>query len=54
MTKEEAVVELLKPMMEHLVQQYRIADEPEKAAEKIARFVMVFKEKVEPAFAPQQ
>ena len=54
MTKEEAVVELLKPMMEHIVRQYHIADEPEKAADKIARFVMVFKEKVEPAFeAPQ-
>lgn len=44
MTKEEAAVELLKPMMEHLSREYRIASEPEVAAEKIARFVIAFKQ----------
>jgi hypothetical protein len=44
MTKEEATVELLKPMMQHLAQEYRIASEPEVAAEKIARFVIGFKQ----------
>lgn len=53
MTKEEAVVELLKPMMTHLAQEYRIATEPEKAAEMIARFVIRFKREVEEAFAVQ-
>ena len=50
MTKQEAVVELLKPMMAHIAESYRLADEPEKAAEKIARFVVSFAKGIEGVF----
>ena len=54
MTKNEAVVELLKPMMSHLAQEYRIATEPEKAAKMIARFVVCFQDEVGPALDPPE
>jgi len=54
MTKNEAVVELLKPMMSHLAQEYRIASEPEKAAQMIARFVIRFQQEVGAAFDPPE
>ena len=54
MTKNEAVVELLKPMMSHLAQEYRIATEPEKAAQMIARFVICFKQEVGETFGPPE
>ena len=54
MTKQEAAVELLKPMMGHIAESYRLADEPEKAAEKISRFVVAFVKGIEGAFeAPE-
>ena len=52
MTKQEAAVELLKPMMAHMGESYRLADEPEKAAEKISRFVVRFAEGIAEAFDP--
>ena len=54
MTKQEAAVELLKPMMEHLAESYRLAEEPEKAAEKIARFVVTFVKGIEGVFESPQ